>query len=91
MDNNTVGILIFIIIISVLVSFALGYYYAMNKTENRFLNAQIKITEAKMNTIKNMERLKTIEVKEEDLPKGLKQMLDNIFKEEENNEKSKKD
>ena len=92
MDNNTVGILIFIVIIAVLISFALGYYYAMNRTENRFFNAQIKLTEAKINTMKQLENLKVIDVRQREMPKELREMLDNIMKEiEEEDEKSKKD
>lgn len=91
MDSNTVGTLIFIVIVAVIVSFALGYFYACTRLHNRMIDAEIKLAEAKVNTIRQMQNIRAVGMKEEDLPKELKEMLDNIFKEEENNEKSKKD
>lgn len=90
MDNNTFWIIFILFIIAIITVFILGYFYAMSKTENRMINMQIKMAEAKLNTIKQMQNIKAIEVKEEDLPKEIKSFLEFLDKEEEN-EKSKKD
>ena len=91
MDSNTVGTLIFIIIVAIIFSFLLGYFFARTRAENRFFNAQTKLTKMRMDMLfnekENLKNIKAVNVKmnDEEIKEFLK-FLDNVAKEEEEEE-----
>lgn len=88
MESNTTGLIIFLVILVVLISFCLGYFFARTRAENRFLNAQTKLAKMKMDMIfKDKEQfdgkpqIKKIETK--DLPPDFLGFLEELIEEDE--------
>lgn len=86
MDSNTVGTLIFIIIVAIIFSFLLGYFFACTRLHNKMINAEIKFVESKTKAFKDLE-MQTKVLKEEDIPEELRGILNNIIEDIENEEK----
>lgn len=86
MDSNTVGTLIFIVIVAIIFSFLLGYFFACTRLHNKMINAEIKFVESKAKAFKNLE-MQTKVIKQEEMPKELREMLNSIIEDIENEEK----
>lgn len=82
MDNNTVFILIFIVVIAVIFSFALGYLFACNRLSNKMINAEIKFVESKTKILNDT---KARIIKEDEIPEELREIFNNIIEELEEN------
>lgn len=89
MDNNTVGTLIFIVIVAIIISFLLGYFFACTRLDNKRINAEIKFIESKAKAFKNLE-MQTKVIRQDEMPEELREMLNSIIEDIEKEEKNEK-
>ena len=73
-------------IVLIILSFLLGYFFARTKSETRFLNAQAKLAKTRLEMLFNekedLKNIKAVKMNDEEMKDFLK-FLDNVAKEEE--------
>ena len=73
-------------IVLIILSFLLGYYFARTRSETRFLNAQAKLAKTRLEMLFNekedLKNIKAVKMNDEEMKDFLK-FLDNVAKEEE--------
>lgn len=77
-------------IVLIILSFLLGYFFARTRSETRFLNAQAKLAKTRLemlfNEKENLKKIKAVNVKMNDEEiKDFFNFLENMTKEEEEN------
>ena len=89
MDNNTVGTLIFIVIVAIIISFLLGYFFACTRLHNKMINAEIKFAESKAKAFENLE-MQTKVIRQDEMPEELREMLNSMIEDIEKEERNEK-
>lgn len=78
-------------IVLIILSFLLGYFFARTRSETRFLNAQAKLAKTRLEMLFNekesLKNIKAVKMDDEEM-KGFLKFLEEIDKEE--NEKNEK-
>lgn len=86
METNIRILITFLMIILIILSFGLGYFFARTRAENRFFNAQTKLAKMRMDMLvnekENFKNIKAVKMNDEEMKNFLK-FLDNVAKEEE--------
>lgn len=82
-------------IVLIILSFLLGYFFARTRSETRFLNAQAKLAKTRLEMLfkekENLKNIKAVNVKMDDEEmKDFLNFLENMTKEEEETEKNEK-
>ena len=95
METNIRILISFLMIVLIILSFSLGYFFARTRSETRFLNAQVKLAKARLemlfNEKENLKNIKAVNVKMDDEEiKDFLNFLENMKKEEEENYKNEK-
>ena len=89
METNIRILITFLMIVLIILSFGLGYFFARTRAENRFFNAQTKLAKMRMDMLfnekENFKNIKSVKMDEEEMEKFLN-FLDNVAKEEEEEE-----
>ena len=89
METNIRILITFLMIILIILSFGLGYFFARTRSETRFLNAQAKLAKMRMDMLfnekENFKNIKAVKMNDEEMKDFLK-FLDNVAKEEEEEE-----
>lgn len=88
METNIRILISFLMIVLVILSFLLGYFFARTRSETRFLNAQAKLAKTRLemlfNEKENLKNIKAVNVKMDDEEmKDFLNFLENMTKEEE--------
>lgn len=88
METNIRILISFLMIVLIILSFLLGYFFARTRSETRFLNAQAKLAKTRLEMLfkekEDLKNIKAVNVKmnDEEMKDFLK-FLDNVAKEEE--------
>lgn len=90
METNIRILISFLMIVLVILSFLLGYFFARTRSETRFLNAQAKLAKTRLEMLfkekENLKNIKAVNVKMDDEEmKDFLNFLENMTKEEEEN------
>lgn len=89
METNIRILITFLMVVLIILSFGLGYFFARTRAENRFFNAQTKLAKMRMDMLfnekENFKNIKSVKMDEEEMEKFLN-FLDNVAKEEEEEE-----
>ena len=93
METNIRILISFLMIVLIILSFLLGYFFARTRSETRFLNAQAKLAKTRLEMLfkekENLKNIKAVNVKMDDEEiKDFLKFLDNVAKEE--NKKNEK-
>lgn len=88
METNIRILISFLMIVLIILSFLLGYFFARTRSETRFLNAQAKLAKTRLemlfNEKENLKNIKAVNVKMDDEEmKDFLNFLENMTKEEE--------
>lgn len=88
METNIRILISFLMIVLIILSFLLGYFFARTRSETRFLNAQAKLAKTRLemlfNEKENLKKIKAVNVKMNDEEiKDFLNFLENMTKEEE--------
>lgn len=88
METNIRILISFLMIVLIILSFLLGYFFARTRSETRFLNAQAKLAKTRLemlfNEKENLKNIKAVNVKMNDEEmKDFLNFLENMTKEEE--------
>ena len=95
METNIRILISFLMIVLIILSFLLGYFFARTRSETRFLNAQAKLAKTRLEMLfkekENLKNIKAVNVKMDDEEmKDFLNFLENMTKEEEETEKNEK-
>ena len=73
-------------IVLIILSFSLGYFFARTRSETRFLNAQAKLAKTRLEMLFNekesLKNIKAVKMNDDEMKEFLK-FLENVDKEEE--------
>lgn len=86
METNIRILISFLMIVLIILSFLLGYFFARTRSETRFLNAQAKLAKTRLemlfNEKENLKNIKAVKMDDEEM-KNFLNFLENMTKEEE--------